>query len=175
MEGNATIEYESQFGFERSTCAVELMRGQVLAERCARSRDAQRHKWRTVSEELTSLSNHAETNVANGCRPNPERNEADECNAESSLLREENVCDGHNGLPGRVRDLERAFYLLSKYAASRNLIEQEHFLSGTSALCFATFRLGEALEQSLLHHVQEARTIQILFEQIKSKYRWTVP
>lgn len=151
MEGNATIEYESQFGFERSTCAVNLIKGQVLVERCPGSRDAQRHKWRTLSEQLTSSSNHAENNVANGCRPTPEQTEADAYNAESSLLREKNVCEGHEGLLGRVRDLERALYLLQKDAASRNLEAEKHFRSGTSALRFATFRLGEALEQNLLH------------------------
>jgi hypothetical protein len=52
-------------------------------ERCAGSRDAQRHKWRTVSEQLTSSFNHAENNVVNGWRPTPERNEADAYNAES--------------------------------------------------------------------------------------------
>jgi hypothetical protein len=88
MEGNATFECESQFGFERSTCAVNLIKGQVRVERCAGSRDAQRHKWCTVSEQLTSSSNHAENNVANGCRPTPVRNEADPCNAKSSLLRD---------------------------------------------------------------------------------------
>jgi hypothetical protein len=110
MEGNTTIEYESQFCFERSTFEVNLIRGQVLVERCAGSRDAQRYKWRT--EQLTSSSNHAENNIANGCRPTPERNEADSYNEESSLLREKNVCEGHKGLLVRVRDLERAFYLL---------------------------------------------------------------
>jgi hypothetical protein len=93
MEGNETIKYESQFGFERSKCAVSLINGQVLLERCAGSRDAQRHKWHTVSEQLTSSSKHAENNVANGFRPTPEQNEADTCNADSSILREKNVCD----------------------------------------------------------------------------------
>jgi hypothetical protein len=90
-------------------------------------------------------------NVANGCRPTLERNEADTYNAESSLSREKNVCEGYKRLLGRVRDLERAFYLLPKDSASRNLESEKHFRSGTSALHFATFRLGEALEQYLLH------------------------
>jgi hypothetical protein len=61
-------------------------------ERCAGSRDAQRHKWRTVSEQLTSSFNHAENNVVNGWRPTPERNEADAYNAESVELFDFEAC-----------------------------------------------------------------------------------